>query len=303
MSRILKPAPGGSLIVPPPPGIITRARDLLSRYDVLYCDVWGVMHDGHSAFPEANDALRRFREGGGTVILVSNAPVPAFRVERMLDMRAVDRAAWDAIVSSGAIALQHLADARWERVYYIGPRDRDAAFFQSSKAKAATLDDAEAVVCTGLEDDLNETAEDYRPVLERARERGLPFVCANPDLVVDVGGRHYVCAGALADLYEHMGGEVFWCGKPHASAYDTAKAEARRIRDADVTPDRVLAIGDALRTDLAGAANAGHDALFVASGIHRADVIENGEIHPERLAALFAPGTPPAKAAIDKLRW
>lgn len=303
MSRILTPSPGKSLIVPPPPRIITKAGDLLARYDVLYCDVWGVVHDGHNAFPEANEALKRFRDNGGTVILVSNAPVPAFRVERMLDMRAVDRSAWDAIVSSGAIALQHVADERWERVYYIGPRARDAAFFQSSKAKEAALEDAEAVVCTGLEDDVNETAEDYRPVLEKARERDLPFVCANPDLVVDVGGQHYVCAGALADLYEHMGGAVFWCGKPHASAYDTAKAEARRIRDAEIAPDRVLAIGDALRTDLRGAANAGHDALFVASGIHRRDVIENGQIHPERLATLFGPGTPPALAAIDKLRW
>lgn len=286
-----------------PPRILARAGDLISRYDVLYCDVWGVLHDGHKAFAAANEALLRFRDGGGTVILVSNAPVPAFRVERMLDLRGVARGAWDAIVSSGAIALGHIAEKGYERVYYIGPRERDAAFFDTSTAKPASLDEAEAVVSTGLEDDVNETAETYRPVLERARARGLPFVCANPDLVVDVGGQHFVCAGALADLYEHLGGEVFWAGKPHLSAYDTARAEAQRLRDEDVAAHRVLAIGDALRTDLKGAENAGLDALFVASGIHRGDVMKGEEICPDRLARLFRPGTPPAIAAMAALKW
>jgi HAD superfamily hydrolase (TIGR01459 family) len=297
------PTPAPGLVAHPPPLIISRARDLLMRYRVLYCDVWGVLHDGHKAFEAANDALIRFRDSGGTVVLVSNAPVPEHRVAAMLDLRGVSRDAWDAIVSSGAIALAHVAEKGYGSVHYIGPRDRDAAFFEKSPARPVPLAAAEALVCTGLENDETETAETYRPLLERARERELPFVCANPDLVVDVGGRHYVCAGALADLYEHLGGAVFWAGKPHASAYAAARGIAERIRDAEVSPAEILAIGDALRTDIKGAHGAGVDALFVASGIHRDDVMAAGAIDPLHLAGLFKPGAPPAVAAISSLRW
>ncbi len=287
----------------PPPRIIYEARDLLSRYSVIYCDVWGVLHDGYRAFAAANDALLRFRKNGGTVILVSNAPVPEHRVAAMLDQRRLSRDAWDAIVSSGAIALKHVTEKGYEAVHYIGPRDRDAAFFEKSPARPVPLHAAEAIVCTGLEDDETETGETYRPLLETALERDLPFVCANPDLVVDVGGKHYVCAGAVADIYERMGGNVFWAGKPHASAYKTAHAEAEQTRDAPIRPEDILAIGDALRTDIRGATDAGIDALFVASGIHRNDVMQDTKIDPERLAELFKPGEPYALAAIPALKW
>jgi HAD superfamily hydrolase (TIGR01459 family) len=262
-----------------------------------------VLHDGHKAFQSANNALLRFRGKGGTVILVSNAPVPEWRVASMLEVRGVAPEAWDAIVSSGAIALKHVEQQGYEAVHYIGPRARDAAFFERATARPVPLRDAEAIVCTGLENDEVETSETYRPLLEKARERGLPFVCANPDLVVDVGGKHYYCAGALADLYEHLGGEVFWAGKPHPSAYGTALEEAERIRGESIAAARILAVGDAVRTDLAAAKNAGVDALFIASGIHRHEVMEGREIHPEKLARLFMPDAPPARAAIPHLVW
>ena len=261
------------------------------------------MHDGHVAFGDAVLALGKFRDAGGTVILVSNAPVPQARVAAMLDSRKVPRTAWDAIVSSGDIALTHIAERRYARVYGIGPRDRDAAFFAASSAKLVELSDAEAIVCTGLNDDLYETAESYRSVLELALARKLPFVCANPDLVVDVGGRHYWCAGAIADLYEHLGGEVYWAGKPHISAYGTAHATAERLRGMTILRSRILAIGDAIRTDLAAAQNFGVDAIFVASGIHRHDAMDNGQLSPEKLERLFQPGMPSAVAAMAALRW
>jgi HAD superfamily hydrolase (TIGR01459 family) len=237
------------------------------------------------------------------VILVSNAPVPEHRVASMLDYRKVPREAWDAIVSSGAIALSYLEEKRYRQVYYIGPRDRDAAFFERASAEAIGISEAEAVVCTGLNDDANETAEDYRPLLESALARDLPFVCANPDLVVDVGGRLYPCAGALAEPYERMGGSVFWAGKPHPIAFATAQATAERIRGAAVMRDRILAIGDALRTDLAAAENAGVDALFIAAGIHREDAMSGREVSAEKLAALFTAGRPHALAAMPILAW
>ncbi len=208
---------------PVPPPILDHAGPLLAGYDVLFCDVWGVIHDGHRAFTEACDALTRFRQGGGTVILVSNAPVPKERVAAMLDLRAVPHDAYDDIVASGEIALSHIVEKGYARLYAIGPADRDAATFARLPSRPVALEEAQAILCTGLNDDRTETADDYREVLERARALRLPFVCANPDLVVDVGGRQFICAGAIADLYERMDGEVFWAGKPHANAYAAAR--------------------------------------------------------------------------------
>ncbi len=286
-----------------PPPILAHAGELLSRYRVLYCDVWGVVHDGVQAYTAATDALIRFREGGGTVVLLTNAPVPMARVMAMLEARHVSPDAYDAIVSSGEIALAHIAERGYRRVYFIGPRARDASFFERSAASEVDLDAAEAVVCTGLNDDVRETVETYSDVLGQAHALGLPFVCANPDLVVDVGGRLFLCAGALADAYQKLGGAVFWAGKPHATAYAAARSKAERVRGAPVSDREILVIGDAIRTDLAGAAGAGLDALFIAGGIHRAEATTDGKVDAAKIATLFPPGTPPALAVMGALAW
>lgn len=286
------------------PPILPAAGDLFARYDVLFSDVWGVVHDGVTALPGASDALQRFRARGGTVVLVSNAPVPNFRVAEMLDAKRLPRAAWDAIVTSGDIALAHVDAARYGALHWIGPVDRDAALFERVPGPSVPIEKADAILCSGLDDDLNETAESYRERLLVALAKGIPFVCANPDFVVDVGGRHYLCAGAIADLYEEMGGEVFWAGKPHASAYRAAHEAAERIRGKRVDHHRILVIGDAVRTDLTGAQNFGVDALFIASGIHRPVLMHGEDIDAAKLAVLFEPeGTPPAVAAQSFLRW
>lgn len=285
------------------PPILTEARDLLSRYDVVFCDVWGVVHDGLTAFVAACEALSRFRAQGGTVVLVSNAPVPQAQVARMLVSRAVPDNAYDAIVSSGDIALAHVIATKFQAVYCIGPRDRDSALFDKIPARKTGLAEAEAIVCSGLTDDRTETAESYRPVLETALARRLPFVCANPDLVVDVGGTLYLCAGAIADLYAHMGGEVFWAGKPHPNAYGTALEVAQRLRGGAVKADRILGIGDALRTDLKAAQGAGVDGLFIAGGIHRHDAMTGHEIDAGKLAKLFHGSGIPAIGAMAYLVW
>ncbi len=297
---LIRSQPTSSSTAPP---ILGHAGAVLGNYDVLFCDVWGVVHNGYVAFEEATAALATFRAQGGTVILVSNAPVPKARVSAMLDQRKVSRDAWDAIVSSGDIALAHIKDQGYTRIYGIGPRDRDAAFFASVSAKPVEFKDAQAIVCTGLNDDVAETPEDYRELLQQALGLKLPFVCANPDLIVDVGGRHYWCAGAIADIYEHIGGAVYWAGKPHVSAYGTAHRVAEDLRGGKVDKTRILAIGDAIRTDLAAAKNFGVDAIFVASGIHGHEALEDGVLSPEKLEQLFGPGTPPAIAAMTGLRW
>ncbi len=303
----------------PAPPIIAAAGPLLAEYDVVFCDVWGVIHDGVHAYRPACEALVRFRAGGGTVVLVSNAPVPKAQVARMLESRKVPSEAYDDIVSSGDIALAHVAERDYRALHCIGPADRDSALFSAiSDRRAQSIDTADAILCSGLVNDADETAETYRPLLEHALARSLPFVCANPDLVVDVGGKLYLCAGAIADVYQSMGGAVYWAGKPHPSAYGTARAVAETLRDRSISSDRILAIGDAVRTDLAAAYGMGIGALFIAGGIHRHETMTSeattgetttGEtmtgdsIDPARLAALFAREATPALGAMAYLAW
>lgn len=284
------------------PIVIEHAGPLLAEYRVLVCDVWGVVHNGSTAYEPAGEALARFRTSGGTVVLLSNAPLPRDRVAHVLDEKRVRRDAWDIIVSSGDITRAHVAEVGYRRLYHIGP-DRDLAVFEGMAAQRTGLALADGIVCTGLIDDINETAESYRATLEEALSRELPLVCANPDLIVDVGGRLLPCAGVVARLYEELGGPVYWAGKPHAPAYQMALAAANALRGGEVALEHVLAIGDALRTDIAGAVAFGLDALFIAQGIHREDVMTAGRVDGAQLAELFrcAPFRP--VAAMDELRW
>ena len=285
------------------PPILSHAGPLLERYDVIFCDVWGVVHNGVTAYEGACRALETFRAGGGTVILVSNAPVPKRRVADMLESRHVPQAAWDDIVSSGDIALAHVQKRGFTRLYCIGPQDRDQALFGALKARSVSLQESEAIICTGLTDDRHEKPDDYRGLLEEALTMRLPFVCANPDLVVDVGGTLLYCAGAIADLYAHMGGAVYWAGKPHLNSYETAHHRAEALRDENVPRGKILIIGDSLRTDMKGAETFGSDALFIASGIHRHETMDGISLSAKGLADLFVPGSPPAIGAMAELRW
>ena len=292
----------GDHCMPHIPSIVESCGPLLANYDVVLCDVWGVIHDGRRAFDEANAALSSFRARGGTVILVSNAPTPAGNVARVLDEKGVTRTAWDAIVSSGDLALDHVRAKGWQRLHRIGPAARDRAFFEALPGVPVDIAEAEAITCTGLVDDRRETAGDYRDRLEAARARGLSLVCANPDLVVHVGPDLLPCAGAIGVLYEEMGGDVFWAGKPFPIAYERALARASELRAAPVEHRRVLAIGDSIRTDLAAAAAAGVDALFIVTGIHRDECVVDGRLSEEGLAALFPGDGPGAIAAATALR-
>ncbi len=286
------------------PPIIAAAGPLLSRYEAVFCDVWGVMHNGREAYAEAGAALARFRAEGGTVILVSNAPIPASGVERVLEKTRVRRDAWDAIVSSGDIALRHIAEKDYRRMHWVGPSKRDYALYVRLPGPSVPLEEADSIVCTGLKDDRNETVADYKALIEEGVARALPFVCANPDLVVDVGAVQLLCAGSIAAEYERLGGQVFWAGKPHPAAYGTALARVSELRGSAPARERILGIGDAVRTDLAAARGLGVDGLFIAAGIHKDDLLEGGAIDPARLARLFgASGTPPAVAAMTHLVW
>lgn len=282
--------------------IIASCRDLLARYDVLFSDVWGVVHDGREAYAGAGDAFARFRAAGGTVLLLSNAPMPSEWVARVLDEKGVRRDSWDAIVSSGDMTLAHSIERGFGRVHHIGT-PRDLPLLERMPASRVPLDQAEAIVCTGLVDDRNETAETYRPLLEIALARSMPLLCANPDLIVDVGGELLLCAGVIAELYEEMGGGVFWGGKPYLPIYEHALETVSRLRDAQVPRERVLAIGDAMRTDIAGAAAFDIDALFIGQGIHRDEVLRNGNLDSDCLARLLDKHLGRPVAAMTGVTW
>jgi HAD superfamily hydrolase (TIGR01459 family) len=285
------------------PTILTSAADFLAGYDVLLCDVWGVVHDGRNAYASANASLPRYRARGGTVVLVSNAPMTGVAIGKLLDDKGVGRDCWDAIVGSGDIALAHIAEKKYAQVYGIGPRPRDDSFFNEVPRLTDDLGAADAIACTGLLHERTETADDYRALLQRALVRDLPFVCVNPDLAVHVGADLLPCAGAIAALYETMGGTVFWCGKPHPSAYAMGLEVAANVRGGPVNRSRVLGIGDAVRTDLKSAATAGVDALFIAQGLHRDDVIVGGKVDPVRLSKLLVHSGLTPKATMVGLVW
>ncbi len=283
------------------PPIIEKAGELLARYQVIFCDVWGVLHNGRTAYVEGCAALKRFRDGGGTVVLVSNAPRTPSIVANILDEKHVPTDCWDAIVSSGGIALAHAAKRGVTHVHHIGP-DRDLDVFKGAGLSLVPLDQAQAIFCTGLFRDREETGETYRAMLSEPAARRLPLICANPDLVVDVGAVRLPCAGAIAAVYEAMDGPVYWAGKPHSTAYEAALTRAGDLRRQVVEKNQVLAIGDSVRTDIAGAAAFGIAALFIGQGIHCDEVARDGDIDQGALATLFDGDAPRAIAAMMTLR-
>jgi HAD superfamily hydrolase (TIGR01459 family) len=279
---------------------VERLRDVTNGVDVLLSDIWGVVHNGLEAFPAACEALHSHRNRGGTVILITNAPRPADSVQRQLRKLGVADETYDAIVSSGDLTRHYVANHSGRRVFWLGP-ERDSSIYRGLDAVLSPLEEADYLVCTGLLDDETETAEDYRPMMLKARERRLPFICANPDIVVERGDRLIYCAGAIAELYRELGGEVIFYGKPHRPIYERAMelaAEQRQGRE--VSRGRVLAIGDSVRTDLAGAHGFGIDCLFVTRGIHSEEFEGIDQLDPISVKELF--GHPP-KALIRELRW
>ncbi|HSZ67342.1 MAG TPA: TIGR01459 family HAD-type hydrolase [Xanthobacteraceae bacterium] len=282
---------------------IERIEPLARGYDVLLCDIWGVVHNGVAAFPEACDALSRFRSGGGTVILVTNAPRASEAVVRILDRMNVAHAVYDAIVSSGDVTRGIVARRSAQRVFHLGP-ERDHSIFAGLEVTFAPLEAADYVVCSGLFDDTIETPDNYRDMLAAMRRRALFMVCANPDVVVERGDTLVYCAGALADAYAALGGDVLYCGKPHAPIYDMALATAASLRGGRIpSRDRVLAIGDSVRTDLKGAAAFGLDVMFVTSGLHAEHYGSRDAPDMQALNKVFADAGVAPKAVMSGLKW
>jgi HAD superfamily hydrolase (TIGR01459 family) len=274
-------------------------RELVGSVDVVLSDIWGVVHNGLESFPEACEALHTYRSRGGTVILITNAPRPADSVQRQLRKLGVADETYDAIVSSGDLTRLYVADHPGRKMFWLGP-ERDNSIYRGLDPVLAPLEEADYIVCTGLYDDETETAEDYRGMMLKARERKLTLVCANPDIVVERGDRLIYCAGAIAELYRELGGDVIFYGKPHRPIYERAMALAGERQGHEIDRRRVLAIGDSVRTDLTGAREFGIDCLFVTRGIHSEEFEGLDQLDPASVMELF--GHPP-KALMRELKW
>jgi HAD superfamily hydrolase (TIGR01459 family) len=276
-----------------------RLSDLVDGVEVILSDIWGVVHNGLESFPEACEALHTYRQRGGTVILITNAPRPADSVQRQLRKLGVADETYDAIVSSGDLTRNFVADHPGKKIFWIGP-ERDSSIHRGLDAVMAPLEQADYIVCTGLFDDETESVEDYRAMMLQAREHKLPLICANPDIVVERGDRLIYCAGAIAELYRELGGEAIFYGKPHRPIYERAMALAAERRGRPTSLDRVLAIGDSVRTDLTGALGFGIDCLFLTRGIHSEEFEGIDQLDPASVKELF--GHPP-RALMRELRW
>ncbi len=277
------------------PAAIDTLDAIAGGYRAILCDVWGVLHNGVSPFLDAAEALARFRAGGGVVVLLTNAPRPSDAIVAQLDQIGVPRNAYDSIVTSGDVTRDVLVAAA-QPVFHLGPSRDDPLYAGLPVILTGELD-AGIVCCTGLIDDEVETAADYEDQLQRLAARRLPMVCANPDLVVERGGRLVPCAGALAVRYERLGGAVTMVGKPYPAVYDAAFARFADLVGHPLARGQVLAIGDGAHTDIRGANLAGIDALFVAAGIHAAEYSDAAGAK-----AFLARAEVTARATIDRLR-
>ncbi len=271
---------------------------IASRYDTILCDVWGVIHNGRAAFAEACEALVKFRAGGGQVSLITNAPVPEAQVVRYFEPLGVPMDAFDLCVSSGDATRAELAARPDMSVWRMGGDEgweHDRFLYEGLGHRFIDNDKADLLLCIGLRDQVNDQPEDYRAELAAAVAKGIPMLCANPDKQVRVGGKLYWCAGALAAIYEDLGGQVIYPGKPYAPIYQLA---IQRLTALNRAPQRILCIGDSPATDVRGARQQGFDSLYVGTGLK-----QHGANFQAEVTDLLADYGEQATFAMTGLRW
>jgi HAD superfamily hydrolase (TIGR01459 family) len=287
----------------PAPRILTGLAEVAERYDAILCDVWGVIHNGRDRFPGACEALERFQRERGPVVLISNAARPSPEVAVQLDALHVPREAWAGFVTSGDVTRPLLAQRAPGPVWAIGP-EQAGPLYEGLGLEFAGPQDAAFISCTGPVNDEVETPEDYRTSLSIAAARRLPMICVNPDKMVQRGEKLIYCGGALADLYEQLGGEVTMAGKPYSPIYQASLNQAERLAGRTLDRHRVLCIGDGLSTDIAGANGQDLDVLFIAGGVHAADVCgPGGALDAPALAAALGAKALHAAYALAALVW
>ncbi|MEX0317936.1 MAG: TIGR01459 family HAD-type hydrolase [Ruegeria sp.] len=270
--------------------IITALSEVSDRYKALFVDLWGCVHNGITAYPEAVAALQTYRAQGGIVVLVTNSPKPRAGVGEQLTQFNVPADAYDTIATSGDSARSAMfLGAVGEKVYFMGEWQRDAEFFEPLKLlehpihiERVPLDQAEGIVCCGPFDP-HADPDVNRPDFLLAKHKGLKLLCANPDIVVDRGEVREWCAGALARLYTEMGGESLYFGKPHPPIYDLARRRLMAL-GTDVPDSEILVIGDGPHTDIAGGIGEGLDSLFITGGLAASETKTSYQPDPDALS-------------------
>ena len=287
--------------------IITSLAEISDRYDALFCDLWGCVHDGLTPFDEAIAAMQAFRVKGGTVMLVTNAPRPHEPVRRQLESIGVPEDAYDGIATSGDSARAAMfSGAVGENVYFIG-QPQDQVFFSPLELienpvtiTQVPVEEADGIVCCGPFDSLADL-EVMRPQFLLAKNKGLKLLCANPDIVVDRGDTREWCAGALAQLYTELGGESLYFGKPHPPIYDLARRRLDALGKS--IPDyRILCVGDGVLTDIDGALSEELDSLFITGGLAARETKTENQPDPKALEAYLANEMMQPTYSIGKLR-
>ena len=282
------------------PRLLTGFAEIAAEYDAILCDIWGVLHNGRAPFSGVDDALEAYRAQGGKVLLLSNAPRPGETALKRLDTIGNRKSSYDGILTSGDATRAKLSELgqTGKSCCHIGP-DKDADLIAGLDIEFTDIDNADVVLFSGMYDDMTETPEDYQSLLTEMQVRGLPMICPNPDRTVVFGDNVIYCAGAVAELYEKMGGQVIWMGKPYPVVYERAQSLLAEMTDMEAP--RVLAIGDGAKTDIPGAAAAGIDALFITGGLAgpsgaKLDTIED-------IAAVLAEENTQAPFAMRHLIW
>ncbi|MEY3004847.1 MAG: hypothetical protein RLZZ491_2023 [Pseudomonadota bacterium] len=287
--------------------IINTLSEIAAQYDALFCDLWGCVHDGMRAFPDAVAALRDYKAQGGIVVLVTNSPRPRAAVARQLDRIGVPRDCYDVIATSGDSARAAMfAGVVGAKVWHIG-EPHDLSFFEPMalldnpvQIEQVPLAQAEGIVCTGPFDPQADPAV-MRPEFLLAKTRGLKLLCANPDIVVDRGEKREWCAGALARLYTEMGGESLYFGKPHPPIYDLARRRLAQLGPS--VPDaRILAVGDGIHTDVEGGMGEDIDTLFITGGLARTETGTDRQPDPQKLAQFLTAAQMEPTYSIGMLR-
>ena len=286
--------------------LLTGLSEIALEYDALILDLWGVLHDGSKPFPGVLDALAALKQAGKQLMILSNAPRRARFLEQRLKEIGIPRDLYDHVHCSGEEAWQHLLKrddafyrALGQRCYHIGSTRDENMLESTGLRRVVDIGEADFILNTGPAD-WEETIAQYEPLLDQALARRLPMVCANPDLVVIHQGRRSICAGAIAERYEALGGPVRWHGKPFPSVYATCLAEMGIAEKR-----RILAIGDSLRTDIAGANAAGIASLLVTGGIHAEELGTSAGQQPDLdrlMEAITRSGHTP-DAVIARFRW
>lgn len=285
------------MTLPEFPGGLAAIAD---QYDIILCDVWGVIHNGRYAFEEASQALVRFRERGGAVCLITNAPVPKEHAIRHFDPLGVPPEAFDDCVTSGDATRDVLSARAGELFFRMGADEgweHDRYLYEGLDLQFGDARTSDTLLCIGLEDQENDHPDDYRDRLAEAADRGMEMICANPDIRVRIGDQLFWCAGALAKVFEEEGGKVIYPGKPHDPIYDLALSKLSDL-GVETSPTRTLCIGDSPATDMKGARQRGFDGLYVGTGL-----TEHGDAFEQEVADLLDQYGATAKWALPKLTW